>query len=63
MAAESNRGLAFQRMLGRVEYDLKAKNHLWETMPEFRADRALMEAAEQRERGVATIDVARAGTP
>ena len=63
MAAGSDTGLAFQIMLGRVEYALKAKNHLRETIPEFRADWALMEAAEQRERGVATTDVAKVGTP
>jgi hypothetical protein len=48
MAAESDPELAFQLMLGRVGYVLHAKNHLRETMEEFRKDWALLEQARSR---------------
>jgi hypothetical protein len=48
MAAESDPELAFQLMLGRVGYVLHAKNHLRETMEEFRKDWALLEQTRSR---------------
>ncbi|HEY6412448.1 MAG TPA: hypothetical protein VIX42_02095 [Edaphobacter sp.] len=48
MAAESDPELAFQLMLGRVGYMLHAKNHLRETMEEFRKDWSLLEQARNR---------------
>ncbi|HMH15939.1 MAG TPA: hypothetical protein VK578_22765 [Edaphobacter sp.] len=48
MAAESDPELAFQLMLGRVGYMLHAKNHMRETMEEFRKDWALLEQARNR---------------
>ncbi len=63
LAAGSDAGLALQLMIGRVEYALKAKNHMRETMPEFRADWALLQGARLRVRGEAPggEDVAQAG--
>lgn len=48
MAAESDPELAFQLMLGRVGYVLHAKNHLRETMEEFRKDWSLLEETRNR---------------
>ncbi len=48
MAAESDPELAFQLMLGRVGYVLHTKNHLRETMEEFRKDWSLLEEARSR---------------
>jgi hypothetical protein len=48
MAVESDPELAFQLMLGRVGYVLRVKNHLRETMEEFRKDWSLMEEARSR---------------
>jgi hypothetical protein len=48
MEAESDPELAFQLMLGRVGYVLHAKNHLRETMEEFRKDWALLEQTRNR---------------
>ena len=48
MAAESDPELAFQLMLGRVGYVLRGKNHMRETMEEFRKDWSLLEEARNR---------------
>jgi hypothetical protein len=48
MAVESDPELAFQLMLGRVGYVLRAKNHQRETMEEFRKDWSLLEEARSR---------------
>jgi hypothetical protein len=48
LAAESDPELAFQLMLGRVGYVLHAKNHLRETMEEFRKDWSLLEETRNR---------------
>jgi hypothetical protein len=48
LAPDSDPQLAFQLMLGRVDYALKAKNHMQETMPEFRQDWALLEQTQSR---------------
>ncbi len=48
LAAESDPELAFQLMLGRVGYVLRAKNHMRETMEEFRKDWSLLEEARNR---------------
>ena len=44
----SDAALAFQMMMGRVEYALRAKDHTRETMPEFREDWALLVSARKR---------------
>lgn len=48
LADGSDSTLAFQLMLGRVGYALHAKNHIRETMPEFREDWTLMEQARAK---------------
>jgi hypothetical protein len=48
MAPESDPELAFQLMLGRVGYALRAKNHMRETMDEFRKDWSLLEESRDR---------------
>jgi hypothetical protein len=48
LAAESDPELAFQLMLGRIGYVLHAKNHLRETMEEFRKDWSLLEETRNR---------------
>ncbi len=48
LAAESDPALTFQLMLGRVGFALRAKNHMRETMEEFRQDWALLEQARIR---------------
>lgn len=48
LAVESDPELAFQLMLGRVGYVLRSKNHLRETMEEFRKDWSLLEEARNR---------------
>jgi len=48
MAEESDPELAFQLMLGRVGYVLRAKNHLRETMEEFQKDWVLLEQTRDR---------------
>ena len=48
MAPESDPELAFQLMLGRVGYMLRAKKHMRETMEEFRKDWSLLEQSRDR---------------
>jgi hypothetical protein len=48
MAAASDPELAFQLMLGRVGYVLRAKNHMRETMEEFQKDWVLLEQTRDR---------------
>ncbi len=48
MAAESDPELAFELMLGRVGYVLRAKNHLRETMEELKKDWVLLEETRDR---------------
>jgi hypothetical protein len=48
MAPESDPELAFQLMLVRVGYVLRAKNHRRETMEEFRKDWSLLEQSRDR---------------
>lgn len=48
LAEKSDPTLAFQLMLGRVAYVLRAKNHLRETMEEFRNDWSLLEQTRNR---------------
>jgi hypothetical protein len=48
MSAESDPELAFQLMLGRVGYVLRAKNHMRETMEEFQQDWVLLEQTRDR---------------
>jgi hypothetical protein len=48
LSSDSDPELAFQLMLGRIAYTLNAKNHMQETMQEFRQDWALLEQAQSR---------------
>ena len=48
MSADSDPELAFQLMLGRVGYVLRAKNHMRETMEEFQQDWVLLEQTRDR---------------
>jgi hypothetical protein len=48
MAPESDPELAFELMLGRVGYVLRAKNHMRETMEEFQQDWKLLEQTRDR---------------
>ena len=48
LAPESDPRLAFQLMLGRIGFELNAKDRMRENMPEFRQDWALLEQARQR---------------
>jgi hypothetical protein len=48
LVAESDPALTFQLMLGRVGFALRAKNHMRETMGEFRQDWALLERTRLR---------------
>jgi hypothetical protein len=48
LAPDSDPETAFQLMLHRVAYALQAKNHLRETMPEFRQDWSLLEQTQDR---------------
>jgi hypothetical protein len=48
LSRESDPELAFQLMLGRIAYTLQAKNHMQETMEEFRQDWSLLELAQLR---------------
>jgi hypothetical protein len=50
MASESDAGAAFQLMLGRVGYALRAKGRMCETMEEFREDWLLLEQTQDRVR-------------
>ena len=58
LAEGSDPMLAFQIMLGRVQYALKQKGHMRETILEFRADWTLLEETQRRLRGM-TVELAR----
>jgi hypothetical protein len=60
LSSESDPELAFQLMLGRIAYTLKAKNHMQETMQEFRQDWALLEQTRSR---VQSLPIATAPPP